>query len=207
MSPAAHRLESALIPLQAPPSGPGWNHASMVEWLGDAPLVPAAVLVAVRDDGEENIIFTRRHDRLAKHAGQVAFPGGGMEPGDDDMVDTALRESEEEIGLPRDAVTPLGYLDCFETISGFRVTPVVARIAADAPALVPNAGEVADVFEVPLAFFLSRDNLRSYTVEYRGARRPMVEFRFGGFRIWGATAAMLLNMLKRMGEPWIPSHP
>lgn len=207
MSPAVASLERALIPLDEPPSAPGWNHASMADWLGDEPLVPAAVLIALRDDGEQNMIFTRRHDRLAKHAGQVAFPGGGMEYGDEDMVDTALRESEEEVGLPRDAVTPLGYLDCFETISGFCVTPVVARIDAGAPALVPNAGEVADVFEVPLGFFLEEGNLRRYTLEYRGQRRPMIEFRFGGFRIWGATAAMLHNMLERMGETWAHPHP
>ena len=207
MSPGATRLEQALIPLDEPPSAPGWNHAAMAEWLGDEPLVPAAVLVAVREGGEENVIFTRRHEHLAKHAGQVAFPGGGMEPDDRDMIDTALRESEEEIGLPRDAVTPLGYLECFETISGFCVTPVVARIAADAPALVPSADEVADVFEVPLGFFLNEENLRRYTMEYRGRRRPMIEFRFAGFRIWGATAAMLVNMLERMGESWVRPHP
>lgn len=207
MNAARERLQDALIPLAKPPSAPGWNHAAMAEWLGDTPLMPAAVLIAMREDGEENIIFTRRHDRLAKHAGQVAFPGGGMEAEDESMVDTALRETEEEIGLPREVVEPLGYLECFETISGFCVTPVVARIAADAPALVPNAGEVADVFEVPLGFFLQSGNLVRYTMEYRGQRRPMAEFRFGGYRIWGATAAMLLNLLKRMGEPWVPRDP
>jgi len=199
------RLADALIPLATPPTAPGWNHAAMADWLGDAPLVPAAVLVGVREGGAENIILTRRHDNLSKHAGQVAFPGGGMEPDDTDMLDTALRETEEEIGLPREAVMPLGYLDCFETISGFCITPVVARIAADAPALAPNAEEVADVFEVPLDFFLQPDNMVRNHMRYRGQRRSMVEFRHGGYRIWGATAAMLSNLLERMGVTWIPN--
>lgn len=207
MSTVGERLADALIPLDQPPTAPGWNHADIAEWLGDEPLMPAAVLIAVREGGQEDIVFTRRHDNLIKHAGQVAFPGGGMDADDSDMLDTALRETEEEIGLPREAVTALGYLDCFETISGFCVTPVVARIAADAPALVPNADEVADVFEVPLAFFLQTDNMVRYTMRYRDQHRSMVEFRYAGYRIWGATAAMLFNMLERMEESWIHAHP
>ncbi len=174
----------------------------MAMWLDGAPLAPAAVLVGVREGGDHNVIFTRRHEHLAKHAGQVSFPGGGVEPDDPDMIHTALRETQEEIGLPPEVVTPLGYLDCYETISGFCVTPVVARISSRAPALVPNASEVAEVFEVPLGFFLDAANLHDYTTTYRGQPRHMVEFHYGKQRIWGATAAMLLNMLKRMGEPW-----
>lgn len=207
MSEAGRRLFDALIPLDDPPTAPGWNHAEVAEWLGDEPLMPAAVLVGLREGGQENIVFTRRHDDLPRHPGQVAFPGGSMEADDRDMLDTALRETEEEIGLPREAVTTLGYLDCFETISGFCVTPVVARIAADAPAFAPSTDEVADVFEVPLAYFLRSDNMVRYTMRYRGQHRSMVEFRYGGFRIWGATAAMLFNMLERMGESWIHAPP
>jgi hypothetical protein len=96
-------------------------------------------------------------------------------------------------------VTPLGYLDRFETISGYCITPVVARIAAEAR-LYPAPAEVAEVFEVPLAFLLEPANLRRYTMEFRGHARPMVEFVHGGHRIWGATAAMLYNLLKRMGR-------
>lgn len=199
MSPTSAWLVDALIPLAEPPTAPGWNHAAMAEWLGDEPLVPAAVLIAVREGGEENIIFTRRRDNLTNHAGQVAFPGGSMDPDDHDMLDTALRESNEEIGLEREAVTPLGYLDRFETISGFCVTPVVARVAQGAPPLIASADEVAEVFEVPLAFFTDSANMRRYSMEYRGQHRPMVEFQFDGHRIWGATAAMLFNLLERMG--------
>lgn len=199
MSAVCTGLRDALIPLDAPPQGPGWNHGAMADWLGDSPLMPAAVLVGVREGPEEHVIFTRRHDKLAQHAGQVAFPGGGMEADDADMVDTALRETEEEIGLPRSAVTPLGFLDGFETISSFHVTPVVARVSDDAPPLKPNADEVAEVFEVPLGFFLDAANLHRYSMAYRGKQRDMVEFQFNGYRIWGATAAMLFNLLKRMG--------
>lgn len=199
MSVVCASLSDALIPLTEPPQGAGWNHDDIADWLGDAPLMPAAVLVGLRDGGQQDVIFTRRHDKLTQHAGQVAFPGGGMEADDADMVDTALRETEEEIGLPRSAVTPLGFLDGFETVSGFHVTPVVARVDAGAPPLAPNADEVADVFEVPLAFFLDADNLHRYTMPYRGKQRSMVEFQFSGYRIWGATAAMLFNLLKRMG--------
>ena len=99
------------------------------------------------------LVLTVRTAHLQSHAGQVAFPGGGSEPADGDAVATALRESEEEIGLDPALVTPLGFLDRFETISGFCVTPVVARIAAHAQ-LYPSPDEVAEVFEVPLAFFL-----------------------------------------------------
>lgn len=200
MSAVCTGLRDALIPLAEPPQGPGWNHGVVAEWLGDAPLMPAAVLVGVREGGQENVIFTRRHDKLAQHAGQVAFPGGSMDADDTSMIDTALRETEEEIGLPRAAVTPLGFLDGLETISGFHVTPVVARVDADAPPLKPNADEVAEVFEVPLGFFLDAANLRRYSMAYRGKDRSMVEFQFNGFRIWGATAAMLFNLLKRMGQ-------
>ena len=159
----------------------------------------AAVLLGFREGVQPRLVLTVRTDHLQTHAGQVAFPGGRTDPSDDNALITALRESEEEIGLDRAWVTPLGYLDCFETISGFCITPVVARIAADAQ-LYPAPAEVAEVFEVPLAFFLEPANLRRYTMEFRGHQRPMVEFVHGGHRIWGATAAMLFNLLQRMGR-------
>ncbi len=192
-------LEAALRPLSAPPSGPGWNHAEMTELLGSSLRLPAAVLVGFREGVQPRLVLTVRTDQLQAHAGQVAFPGGRSDPGDGDALATALRESEEEIGLDRALVKPLGYLDRFETISGYCITPVVARIAADAR-LYPAPAEVAEVFEVPLAFLLEPANLRRYTMEFRGHARPMVEFVHGGHRIWGATAAMLYNLLRRMGR-------
>jgi 8-oxo-dGTP pyrophosphatase MutT (NUDIX family) len=192
-------LVKALRPLSAPPTGPGWNHADMSRLLGCSRRLPAAVLVGFREGVQPRLVLTVRTDSLQAHAGQVAFPGGRSDPGDGDALATALRESEEEIGLDRALVTPLGYLDRFETISGFCVTPVVAKIAAEAQ-LYPAPDEVAEVFEVPLAFLLEPANLRRYTMEFRGHQRPMVEFIHGGHRIWGATAAMLYNLLQRMGR-------
>ena len=192
-------LVSALRPLSAPPTGPGWNHEDMSRLLGSSQRLPAAVLVGFREGVQPRLVLTVRTDNLQAHAGQVAFPGGRSDPGDGDALATALRESEEEIGLDRTLVTPLGYLDRFETISGFCVTPVVAKIAAEAQ-LYPAPDEVAEVFEVPLAFLLEPANLRRYTMEFRGHQRPMVEFIHGGHRIWGATAAMLYNLLQRMGR-------
>ena len=169
----------------------------MRDVLGDDVRQPAAVLIGIREGVQPRLVFTVRDGRLQAHAGQVAFPGGRSDPDDDGAVATALRESEEEIGLDRSLVTPLGFLDRFETISGYCVTPVVARIAAQAQ-LYPAPAEVAEVFEVPLAFLLDPANLRRYTMEFRGCERPMVEFVHAGHRIWGATAEMLCNLLERM---------
>jgi len=193
-------LLRALRPLSQPPAAPGWNHAQMSDLLGNEPRTPAAVLIGLRGEAAPRMVFTVRTDHLSSHAGQVAFPGGRTDPADGDALTTALRESEEEIGLDRGLVTPLGYLDCFETVSGFCITPVVARIAEDA-SFRPAPGEVAEVFEVPLAFFLEPGNLRRYVMDYRGRRREMVEFQHDGHRIWGATAAMLQNLLQRMERP------
>lgn len=177
----------------------------MVDLMGAQRLRPSAVLIGVRNDSDANVIFTRRHDHLAQHAGQVALPGGGVEATDADPVTTALREANEEIGLDGDQVTPLGYLPCFETVSGYVVTPVLARVACTA-SLQANQDEVAAVFEVPLGFFLNPDNLIRYTLTWHGKQRAMAEFNHGGYRIWGATAAMLCNLLERMGETWIHQH-
>ncbi len=189
----------ALRPLSSPPGPPGWNHDDITELLGDTRRRPAAVLLGLRESVQPRLVLTVRTDHLQSHAGQVAFPGGGTDAGDADALATALRESEEEIGLDRVLVTPLGYLDSFETVSGYCITPVVARIAPDAR-LHAAPAEVAEVFEVPLAFFLEPANLRRYVMDYRGHRREMVEFVHGGHRIWGATAAILLNLLQRMGR-------
>ncbi|TCI10589.1 CoA pyrophosphatase [Dyella soli] len=199
MGAALSELRAALLPLSSPPTGKGWNHLDMAELLGHAPRRPAAVLVGLREGVQPRLVLTVRTDHLQDHAGQVAFPGGRTDPEDADAIATALRESEEEIGLARALVTPLGFLDRFETISGYCITPVVACIDPDAR-LYPAPGEVAEVFEVPLSFFLDPANLRRYTMEFRGHRRDMVEFVHGGHRIWGATAAMLFNLLQRMGR-------
>lgn len=187
----------ALHPLAMPPGPPGWNHADLVELIGDAPRRDAAVLVALRDACEPSVVLTLRRDDLAQHAGQVSFPGGGAELGDAGALATALRESQEEIALDPAAAEPLGYLDCMETISGYCVTPVVARIAPDAR-LAAQPAEVAQVFEVPLPYLLDPANLRQFDYRLRGERRKVYEYTGITPRVWGATALMLVNLMQRM---------
>lgn len=189
----------ALHPLDAPPAPPGWNHDYLTDLIGDGPRAEAAVLMAVRDGPDPRMVFTLRSDAVAKHAGQVSFPGGAVESGDRGVVATALRESHEEVALDPAAAEPLGFLDCLETISGFSVTPVVARVAADV-VLVPQPDEVARVFEVPLAYLLDPGNVRS--VEYHSPWGTRWVYEYAGVepRLWGASAAMLVNLLRRMGR-------
>lgn len=192
-------LARALHPLDAPPGPTGWNHDHLAGLVGTAPSRDAAVLLAVRDMPEPRVVFTLRREDLAHHAGQVSFPGGSVEAGDAGAVATALRESREEIALDPEAIEPLGYLDRLQTVSGFCVTPVVARLAADA-ALAPQPGEVAQIFEVRLQFLLNPENLRQFEYRSRGKRRMVYEYVGVEPRIWGATAAMLVNLLQRMGR-------
>lgn len=199
MSEPLARLSHALHPLDAPPSPPGWNHAYVTELIGNAPRRQAAVLMAIRDVAEPRMVFTLRCDDLAQHAGQVSFPGGGSEPSDADAVATALRESAEELAIDPLGVQPLGYLDVLETVSGYCVTPVVARLAPDAK-LVPYAGEVAKVFEVPLDLLLEPANIRLVNYRSPWGTREVYEYVGVTPRIWGATALMMVNLLRRMGR-------
>ncbi|WNO52966.1 CoA pyrophosphatase [Stakelama saccharophila] len=167
----------------------------------DAPVTrPAAVLVAVTDRPEPGVILTRRTDHLPRHAGQIAFPGGRMDDDDPDIVSAALREAEEEIALPPDAVTVVGAADHYRTITGFEVTPVIGIIPPDL-ALEPEPGEVGEIFEVPLAFLLDVANHVEATVEWQGRDRHYYEILWQDRRIWGATAAMIVNLSRRMRQP------
>lgn len=204
MSPAfdpLERLPRALHPLARPPEGPGWNHAELHDLLPPGqPLRPAAVLVAlVERAGGPQVLLTRRTEALRHHAGQIAFPGGRIEADDADPVAAALREAQEEVGLGAALSSPLGYLDPFVTITGFHVFPVVASVAGGFVP-VPDPGEVAEAFEVPLAFLLDPGNVHSLDVDFQGRRRQVLEFRYGGHRIWGATAAMLVNFRHRLEQ-------
>lgn len=197
-SAAAGSLIASLRTLDDPPSLPGWNHAELADLLGDGVRLPAAVLVPLLRRGDTcSVLFTRRTDGMRTHAGQIAFPGGRIETEDADAIAAAMRETEEETGIRRELVTPLGFLDCFETISGYGVTPVVAEVAAGY-VLAPDPREVAEVFEVPLAFLLDASNLRRSEIDWRGRAREIYEYDYEGRRIWGATAAMLVNLLRRM---------
>lgn len=194
------RLLRALHPLDQPPTGEGWNHSELSDLLPPGPPVEAAVLAGIvpRDSGAQ-VILTRRTETLRQHGGQVGFPGGRTEPDDRDAVAAALRESQEEIALLPTQVQVLGYLDPFVTITGYRVMPVVAVIDP-AFVAVPQPEEVAEVFEVPLAYLMEPANLHQVEIDHRGRIRHVLEYGWPGQRIWGATAAILYNLRRRLEQ-------
>lgn len=156
----------------------------------------AAVLVAITDRPEPGVILTVRREHLRNHAGQVAFPGGRLDPGED-AIAAALREAEEEIGLPPNEVDLWGLADPYRTVTGFTVTPVVGQIPPDLP-LAPHEDEVAAWFEAPLSFLLDPANQQRMTADYQGRARHYYQIDWQGRRVWGATAAMLVNLSRRM---------
>ena len=160
-------------------------------------ITPAAVLVAVVDRPEPTVILTLRPDTMRKHPGQISFPGGRIDPDDVDAVAAALREAEEEIGLPPAAVQLIGIADRYRTITGFEVTPVVGIVPPDLP-LKPHPGEVAALFEAPLHYLLDPAHQQVRNVEWRGRERYYYEIVWEGRRIWGATAAMIVNLGRRL---------
>ena len=160
-------------------------------------VTPAAVLVAIVDRPEPGVILTVRNDLMRKHAGQVAFPGGRIDPEDDGPVAAALREAEEEIALPRGQVEVVGTADRYRTVTGYDVTPVLGVVPHDLE-LKPHPGEVAAIFEVPLHHLLDPRHQLVRTVEWRGRERTYYEIDWAGHRIWGATAAMIVNLSRRL---------
>ncbi len=162
----------------------------------DGSLKPAAVLVPVTDRARPGVILTQRTETLRSHAGQVAFPGGRLDPGED-AVTAALREADEEIALPPRAVTVLGEADRYRTVTGYAVTPIVGVVPPDLP-LRPSEAEVASVFEVPLDFLLDPKNQIEASVEWNGRQRRYYEILWEDRRIWGATAAMIVNLSRRL---------
>ena len=159
-------------------------------------LLPAAVLIAVTDRADPGVILTQRTDTMSRHPGQIAFPGGRIDPGED-VVTAALREAEEEIALPRDKVRVIGEADSYRTVTGFQVTPVIGIIPPDLVFTLSEA-EVASVFEVPLAFLLDEANHVEATLEWQGHDRHYYEIMWNERRIWGATAAMIVNLARRL---------
>ncbi|MCW5716567.1 MAG: CoA pyrophosphatase [Bauldia sp.] len=158
----------------------------------------AAVLIPVVDRRPDaTVLLTRRTDTLSTHAGQVAFPGGKVDAGDADPVACALRETEEEIGLPKEAVSLLGCLPPCMSATGFRIFPVIARIEPDY-GLRLNPAEVAEAFEVPLAFLMDDANHRRASRLFAGVERHFYEMPFGGHYIWGATAGIIRALYERI---------
>jgi 8-oxo-dGTP pyrophosphatase MutT (NUDIX family) len=158
---------------------------------------PAAVLVPIVDRREPTVLLTLRTTELTSHAGQVAFPGGKIEPQDATPLAAALREAQEEIGLVPDLVDPLGYLDLYLTFSGFRILPLVARVDPDYR-LTLNQFEVAEAFEVPLAFLMTPENHLRKTRDWKGILRQYYEMPYGDRFIWGVTAGILRNLYERI---------
>ena len=158
----------------------------------------AAVLVPlVNRPGEVRLLLTQRTAHLDDHAGQISFPGGRVEAGDSSREETALRETEEEVGLPRAAVTVLGRLPNYEIPSGFRITPVVGWI--EPPFTVkPDPFEVAGVFEAPLEHFLDAARYQRRQFHFRGRHRHYLAIPYEGRYIWGATAGMLYNLCRML---------
>lgn len=188
---AAERLRSAL----SVPAGEPLLEGDLPDVVVD-PCIPAAVLIAVTDRPEPGVILTVRRDHMRTHAGQVAFPGGRIDPGEDPVA-AALREAREEIALDPSQVEVVGDLAPYRTVTGYHVTPVLGVVAPDLP-LHPHEFEVADWFEAPLAYLLDPANHQRRSTLFAGKERHYYEIDWNGRRIWGATAAMTINLARRL---------
>jgi 8-oxo-dGTP pyrophosphatase MutT (NUDIX family) len=192
---------------------PALTDASLVPASGDAgtdrmwqiiaeelPVRPAAVLIPVVEHDEPTVLLTMRAAHLNSHAGQISFPGGKIDPTDASPLDAALREAEEEIGLDRSHVDPVGYLDLYATGYGFRILPTLARVSPGFQ-LTINTSEVDDAFEVPLSFLMNPSNHQLHSKEFRGAERSYYAMPFAERYIWGATAGILRVLYERIYLP------
>jgi 8-oxo-dGTP pyrophosphatase MutT (NUDIX family) len=158
--------------------------------------LPAAVLIAITDRPEPGVVLTVRREHLRTHAGQVAFPGGKVDEGEE-AITAALREAHEEILLDASDAEVVGSLEPYRTVTGFIVTPVICVVPPDLP-LQPHEHEVADLFEAPLAYVLDPANQQRRSALFRGKERQYYEIDWHGRRIWGATAAMIVNLSRRL---------
>ncbi len=175
-----------------------WDVSKEAAPVSDNALIPAAVLIAITDAPEPMLVLTRRPLTMRRHAGQVAFPGGRIDPGDTGPIDAALREAEEEVDLPRTAVEVLGTLDAYETGTGFSIVPVVGIIPPGLT-LTPHEREVAAIFEVPFAHVIDRANHDLRHGEWQGKARKFYVIRHQENEIWGATAGIIVNLARRLG--------
>jgi 8-oxo-dGTP pyrophosphatase MutT (NUDIX family) len=183
-----------------PPSGdPGTDR--MLEIIArEQPIRPAAVLIPVVDHVQPTVLLTLRAAHLHDHAGQISFPGGKIDAVDASPLDAALREAEEEIGLRREFIDPIGYLDLYATGFGFRILPTLARIKPGFELRI-NEAEVDDAFEVPLAFLMDPTNHQLHTKEFRGMQRSYYAMPYAQHYIWGATAGILRVLYQRIFLP------
>lgn len=161
------------------------------------PIRPAAVLIAIVDHAEPTVLLTQRAQHLPDHPGQISFPGGKIDKTDADPLTAALREAEEEIGLDRALVEPLGYLDVYMTTLGYRIVPTIARVKPGF-ILTLNTGEVDVAFEVPLAFLMDQANVQRHSRDWQGMTRHFYAITFGERYIWGVTAGILRNLHDRI---------
>jgi len=173
-----------------------WGDEAALAHPGTAAATPAAVLVPlINRPAGVSVLFTQRAAHLTDHAGQISFPGGRAEPQDPGPVATALRETEEEIGLPRERVQVIGSLPRYRTVTRYEITPVVGFVEPPFP-LALDEFEVAEVFEAPLAFFLDPAHHESHSYDYMGVSRTYFAMPYQGRFIWGATAGMLVNLYR-----------
>jgi 8-oxo-dGTP pyrophosphatase MutT (NUDIX family) len=176
---------------------PRLDYAMNPAWGGVVAARPSAVLVPIVARSELSVILMQRPATMAAHAGEISFPGGKVEAADASPVETALREAEEEIGLARIHVEVLGFLDCYQVRSGFRIEPVVALVTPPF-ALDVDAHEVADAFEVPLTFLMDSTHHTKQSRELRGETQWFYAMSYQGRYIWGATAAIIRNLFERL---------
>ena len=199
LSPRDPAMIAALLRL--PPLPPDARDVHVADIAEGTKINDAAVLVPmVAREGRISLLFTQRTPHLAAHAGQISFPGGRVESADASRVDTALRETEEEIGLARKYVQVLGTLPEYSIPSGFRITPVVGWINAPFDTQ-PDPFEVADIFEAPLEFFLDVARYQRHEYHFNGRHRHYVAIPYEGRYIWGATAGMLLSLARILSAP------
>lgn len=163
-------------------------------------LKPAAVLLPIVTRAEPTLLFTRRTDHLTSHAGQICFPGGRFHAPDESLVDTALRELEEETGIGKDLIDVGGFLDPYETRTGYAILPVVGFMREDF-VLVPNTDEVAEIFEAPLGFVLDPSNRKTKSLERDGLTHEYFAIQFDRHTIWGVTAAIIANFADKLHRP------
>jgi 8-oxo-dGTP pyrophosphatase MutT (NUDIX family) len=188
--------DASAIPLSGDPG----NDRMLRILAREAPIRPAAVLIAVVDHPQPTVLLTQRSAHLNEHAGQISFPGGKIDPTDASPLDAALREAQEEVGLGREFIEPIGYLDLYGTSFGFRILPTVARVRPGFELRISTA-EVDDVFEVPLAFLMDPANHQMQSKEFRGIERSFYVMPFEERYIWGATAGILRVLYERIYLP------